>query len=78
MQFRQYYTDPETGKKRYNLITVGELGHGASDQTIRYCRALREGGIRPPLAKNIRLFKVVMVGVGTHVVAYRPREFEPI
>ena len=65
---RQYTTiNMNTNEKEMKLISIRSIWRDASKQATRYCKALREGDIRK-IDDNIRLFRVVIIGVGRSVI----------
>ena len=73
---RQYTTiNMNTNEKEMKLISIRSIWKEASKQATRYCKALREGDIRK-IDADIRLFRVVIIGVGKSVICVGLHEFE--
>jgi hypothetical protein len=56
------------------VVTLDTIRDEAVEQAVGYCGALRKGQIRP-IGANMRLFYVVVIGVGRNIVASRVTEY---
>jgi hypothetical protein len=61
-------------RKKAVVVTLDTIRDEAAEQAVGYCGALRKGQIRP-IGANMRLFYVVVMGVGRNIVASRVTEY---